>query len=196
MKKISRLFLVLLFFLSFFFLGCVSTRSLDKTEIKELLLQGESQLYSEQYDDAIISYKAIITINKDHKEGLYGLARSYILNGELDKGAEVIFLLTKIDEESAFSLKKTYARLLADSGRESESIDYLSSLYATNPYDKALAFSLIEILLNRNEFDKAYTIALQLYFYRYDEKDVIKKIAEIAEKGNLPDKDSWALLAK
>ncbi len=196
MKKTSRLFLVLLFFLSFFFLGCVSTRSLEKAEIKALLLQGESQLYSEQYDDAIISYKAIITINKDHKEGLYGLARSYILNGELDKGAEVIFLLTKIDEESAFSLKETYARLLADSGRESESIDYLSSLYATNPYDKDLAFSLIETLLNRNEFDKAYAIALQLYFYRYDEKDVIKKIAEIAEKGNLPDKDSWALLAK
>lgn len=170
--------------------------SVEKVTINTLLISGQENLYNELYDQAVVNYSEILTINNQHIEGLYGLARSYLLQNEFLKSAEVILTLTAVDKEKSYTLKHTYADLLFEGGKKTESIEYLSSLYKSNPYDKKLALSLIDKYLAGDAFDKAYQTALELYTYHYSDKGVLKKIAEIASLGNLVEKESWLLLAQ
>jgi len=181
---------------SLLFSSCATTNNQNKKEIESLLIQGQNYIISELYTDAIASYKEVLVIESNNIEGLYGLARAYVLSGDLTRSAKVILTLSNIDTKKNYSLIKTYATLLYDSGETEKALTTFYNLYNTNPYDKELAIVLIDTYLENENFKKAYEIATNVYQYHYKDNDLIKKIADIAQKGDKPEKESWAILAK
>jgi len=124
------------------------------------------------------------------------LARTYLLAGDVSRSAQVILTLIDIDSLNAYTLTKTYASLLYDDGEEEKALSTLYDLYYSNVYDLDLAMQLIEKYMENENTNKAYEIATQAYQYHYNDQNLLKKIAQITEKGNLPDKESWARIAQ
>lgn len=181
--------------LSLLLISCASFTTTNQGEKEQLLATGENYVMNEEYIDAIDLYKRVLSYEADNVEALYGLAQSYLLSGDLASSAEVISTLATIESSKRYSLTKTYASLLYDDGEVEKSLKVLHDLYETNPYDKELAFILIERYLEHGFFSKAYIVATTLYEYHFNDKQVIKKIADITEQGNLPYKESWKVVA-
>lgn len=191
-RNLCSIAIIILF--SLFLLSCTTVENRNNKEIQELLLLGNNHVMSEQYEEAITSYRSVLSLDPNTIEGLYGLAHTYLLDGQLDESAKAILLVSQADTKNSYSLKKTYANLLYDSGEIEKSLTFLDDLFHSNPYDKELAMLLIERYLEHEFISKAYEIGTTSYTYHYKDTDLIKKIAQVAQKGNLPSKESWTLL--
>ena len=188
--------ITLLLFFSLLFSSCTSTTVTNKRAIQGLLDQGQIYLFDELYSEAISTYKEILSIDEDNIEGLYGLAQAHLLSKNLIKSGEVILTLSKVDTTHSYSLTKTYATLLYDGGEKEKALAQFYQLYLTNEYDKDLGMMLIEKYLENENFDLAMEVAMKLYQYHFNDAALIKKIADVAELGNFPHQESWAVLAQ
>lgn len=198
-EKVRKRFLyyiTILILFSFLFSSCATTNNANLKAIELLLQEGKTQLVEELYEEAIISYEKVLLIDPDNIEGLYGLARTYLLAGDISRSAQVIHTLIDIDTLNAYSLTKTYASLLYDDGEKDKALSTLYDLYYTNVYDLELAMLLIEKYMENENTNKAYEIAIQAYQYHYNNQNLLNNIAQITEKGNLPDKESWGRIAQ
>ena len=196
MRKRFLYYITILILFSFLFSSCATTNNNNLKAIELLLQEGKTQLVEELYEEAIISYEKVLLIDPDNIEGLYGLARTFLLARDVSHSAQVILTLIDIDSPNAYTLTKTYALLLYDDGEKEKALSTLYDLYYSNVYDLDLAMQLIEKYMEHENSNKAYEIAMQAYQYHYNDQALLKKISEITEKGNLPDKESWARIAQ
>jgi tetratricopeptide (TPR) repeat protein len=149
---------LLLCFWSFVMFGQVDNRpNIETVEIEGLLIEAKKEVLLNNFDEAIMIYKGIITKDKSNATAYYEMAKTY---GALDQIKEA-----KVAGKQAFLLDKTnewygiyHAGFLVDDGSYQDAADVYENIIIANAKNSTYYYQRAYLLTKVKKYDDAIKV--------------------------------------
>lgn len=192
-RSIGRLSVVILVvtIVCIVFSSCRSTGSWSQDDVDAVIARASVLVDGGDVERALAVYEdALERIGQDHRL-LYNMGILYAQAGNFSRALELLDLLNTLTEQANTRYLKAQGGVAAASGSDDEAISTWLQVLSLDPLEVDIRTRVVEALMERQRFEKAYEVAMETYALRLFSKHLFELLTVLEDKTGRGDGSSW-----